>query len=315
MVCHNCQLAAKKHGKDRKGQQRWKCKPCRKTWTEIGERLFGEMRISEEKALLALNLLCEGSSIRSVSRLTGLHKGTIMKLLVLVGERCERFLAERIVDVPVKDVQCDELWGFVGMKEKTKARKGIDNALLGDAYCFIGFERDSKLVLAWHLGRRTNPHTDAFTEKLDRATDGRFQITTDGFSAYPPSIGYHLGTRTDYATIIKKYGYELEEQRRYSPPAIIGIEKEIIHGQPDPERACTSHVERQNLTLRMHLRRLTRLTNAFSKKWENLLAALALFFAWYNFCWMHSTIRMTPAMKAGVARRPWSMRDLLVAVA
>ena len=313
MVCHNCRIRATKHGRDRNGRQRWKCKPCRKTWTEPYERLLGEMRVPEEKALLALNLLCEGSSIRSTERLTGLHRDTVMKLLVRVGEGCERFLEERIRDVPVEDVQCDEIWGFVEMKERTKVGKGLDSVLIGDAYCFVGLERDSKLVLAWHLGRRTVQHTDAFVEKLDRATAGRFQLSTDGFAAYPDSISYHLGTRTDYAVLIKKYGSEEKSERRYSPPRIIGIDVNTIHGEPEPGRICTSHVERSNLTMRMSLRRLTRLTNAFSRKWENLRAALALYFAWYNFCRMHSSIRMTPAIKAGIANRPWSMKDLVAA--
>jgi IS1 family transposase len=273
------------------------------------------MRLPVDRAVLVLNLLVEGSSIRAAERITGHHRDTIMRLLVLVGGRCERFLAELVQDVPVRDVQADEIWGFVGMKERTKAGRGIDDAKVGDAYTFVGIERDTKLVLAWHLGRRTAPHTDAFVEKLDRATVGRFQLTTDGFNAYPEAVSYHLGTRTDFATLVKEFGYDLEEQRRYSPPRIIGSERTVVHGDPDPRRICTSHVECQNLTMRMQIRRLTRLTNAFSRKWENLRAALGLHFAHYNLVRFHRSLRMTPAMKADVVTRPWSMLDLVTATA
>lgn len=314
MVCHNCKLRAKKHGRNRNGTQRWRCQPCRRTFSEPA--LLGELRLPEDKALLVLSLLVEGSSVRSIERVTGVHRDTVLRLLAHVGERCERFLEDRVCDVPVEDVQCDEIWAYVGMKEKTKARKSIDDPYLGDAYTFVGFERESKLVLAWHLGRRTARHTDAFVEKLDRACAGHFQVTTDGFPAYPEALHYHLGTRTDYGVLIKKYGREDKQERRYSPPSIIGIEKTIGFGNPDQDRVCTSHVERQNLTMRMQLRRLTRLTNAFSKKWANLRAALALHFAWYNFVRPHRSLSgCTPAMVAGIERKPWSMRDLLEAAA
>jgi IS1 family transposase len=182
---------------------------------------------------------------------------------------------------------------------------------VGDAYTFIAIDRDTKLIPAWKLGKRDTVTTDAFVEKLERATAGRFQVTTDGLNTYPDSIGYHLGTRTDYATLVKEFGYELEEQRRYSPPRIIGAERTVIHGEPARDRICTSHVERQNLTCRMQMRRFTRLTNAFSKKWANLRAALALHFAHYDLCRIHSSIRCTPAMAAGVTRTPWTVAELL----
>ena len=205
----------------------------------------------------------------------------------------------------------------MGMKEKTKARKGITDPRVGDAYCFVAFERHSKLALCWHLGRRTDPHTDLFMKKLDRATDGHFQLSADGMQSYPEAASYHLGMRTDFAQLIKEYGTPegTEEQRRYSSLWIILAEKISVYGNLDEARICTSHVERQNLTICMALCRFTWLTNAFSKKWENLRAALALFFCWYNFCWMHSSIRMTPAMKADLARKPWSIRELVAAAA
>ena len=168
-------------------------------------------------------------------------------------------------------------------------------------------------MLAHHLGRRTYNDTDLFIAKLARATSDTYQLTTDGFEGYEYAVRTHLWGRVDYAQLIKEYGQDVEGARRYSPPRIIGTEKRYMSRYPDPDRVCTSHVERQNLTMRMQLRRLTRLTNAFSKKWDNLRAALALHFAHYNLCRMHSSIRMTPAMKAGVASSIWGIGDLLAA--
>lgn len=315
MVCQDCKRKCRKHGMNRNGTQRFRCGECKKTYSEERESLFGAMRVPEDKALMALHLLVEGSSVRAVSRVTGLHKGTVLKLLVEAGERCERMMAERIVDVPVADVELDEVWSFVGCKERLKAERGESDPHIGDAYCFIALERTSKLVLAWHLGRRTNQHTDAFVEKVARATAGRFQCTSDGFRAYPDAVGYHLGSRTDFATLIKQYGSSPDGERRYSPAQLTGTEKATIHGAPNADRICTSHVERFNLSLRTSMRRWTRLTIAFSRCWRNHKAAVALFIAFYNFCTIHRTIRVTPAMAAGVASQPWTLRDLMKAAA
>jgi IS1 family transposase len=268
------------------------------------------------KAVLCVQLLVEGNSLRSVERITGVTLHTLLDLLILVGEKCERLLSDKIQGLPVKDVQADEIWGFVGMKEKTKKRKqnvsplGPDGSM-GDAYTFVAIERHTKLVLAWHLGRRTVSRTVDFTEKLYQATSGRFQLTTDGFKAYPDAVAYSLGTRVDFAQLVKVYAQPREGEHRYSPAEVVSAIPSPRWGNPNPERICTSHVERQNLTMRMMIRRLTRLTNAFSKKWENLRAALALHFAYYNFCRIHKTIRCTPAMEAGIASTVWTIKDLL----
>jgi len=258
--------------------------------------------------------LTEGSSIRSTERISGVHRDTIMRLLRVAGAKCESLLNRLVRGVEVKDVQADELWCFVGMKEKTKKRNKIMDPEMGDAYTFVGLERDSKLALAFHLGRRTAEDASMFSAKLAAATADRFQISTDGFNGYPAAIEEHFGERVDYGQIVKVFGpTTVDSERRYSPPEIISAEKVMVSGAPKEERICTSHVERTNLHIRMSMRRFTRLTNAFSRKRENLRAALALHFAAYNFTWMHSSIRMTPAMKAGIARKPWSVRDLLTA--
>jgi transposase-like protein/IS1 family transposase len=311
MTCHNCKIEAKKFGKDRKGNQRYRCVKCSKTFQEAQEKPLDNMRIPMEKATLCLRLLVEGNSLRSVERITGVGLRCILDLLLLAGKKRERLLDERIKDLPVCDVEVDELWGYVAMKEKTKRRKLRTESTLGDAWTFVALERHTKLVLAWHLGRRQIKDTVDFTEKLYKATSGRFKLTADGFAAYPDAVSYSLGTRVDYAQLIKIYAHPRDAEYRYTPPEVVETLPKPRFGNPDPERICTSHVERQNLTMRMMRRRLTRLTNAFSKKWENLRAALALHFAYYNFCRAHKSLRCTPAMEAGIAKTIWSVEDLL----
>ncbi len=314
-TCPNCQTdTCKRSGQTRDGHQRFRCRTCRKSHSERPERVLGDMRIPEDRALLCLNLLCEGSSVRAVERITGTEKKTILRLLVQVGEGCEKMLAETIKDVPVQDVQADELWTYISCKQGNVARKKVADLDSGDAYCYIGLEKSSKLILAWHLGRRNGWDAHDFIVKLSTATAGDFQLSTDGFAGYPNGVEFALGARVDYAQTIKEFGsVGGEEARRYGPPRLIGQEKVVISGTPDEDRICTSHVERTNWTLRTHLRRFTRLSNGFSRKKANLKAALALYFAYYNFVKFHKSIRMTPAMAAGIARKPWSVSDLMTA--
>lgn len=318
-ACRSCGGRTIGWGKDGHGNQRRFCKACKVSFSIVPPRPLGTMRLALDKATLVVSLLTEGSSIRSAERVSGVHRDTICRLLRRVGSKCEDLLGRMIARVPVADVQADEIWNFVGMKERTKARKKITDPEIGDAYTFVGIERSSKLVLAWHLGRRTAEDTNLFAAKLataaaPREEGGTYQITTDGWGAYPAAIERHLGAEVDFAQLVKTYSGEgMDSERRYSPPSIIASEKIVVYGSPEEERICTSHIERQNLHMRMQLRRFTRLTNAFSRKRENLRAALALHFAAYNFTWMHSSIRMTPAMKAGIARTPWTVRDLLTA--
>ncbi len=269
------------------------------------------MYVSQEKAILATRLLLEGNSIRSTERITDLDRTTIARLLVLAGGRCEKLLADTITKVHVRDVEADEIWGFVGMKEKAKENVYKAEDTLGDAYTYVAMEANSRLILAWHLGKRNKQDTLAFILKLRNATEGRFQLTTDGWPSYPDAVERVFGSEIDYAQLVKVYGASRDGEQRYSPAEVVDVEVVPRAGMPDFERICTSHIERQNLTMRMQIRRLTRLTNAFSKKWENLRAAIALHFAYYNFCRVHSSLRVTPAMEAGISDHVWTLAELL----
>jgi IS1 family transposase len=264
-----------------------------------------------DKAVQVIELLVEGCSVNMIERVTGVHHTTILSLLILIGEKCERILETKVNAIRVSEVQCDELWGFVGCKEK---RNLTGDPERGDAYCFVAIERHSKLILSWHLGRRTARDTDIFIEKLNDATTGRFQLTTDGFRAYTDAVHYSLGTRVDFAQLVKVYAASRDGEQRYSPAEVIDAIPVPQWGNPDFRKICTSHVERQNLTMRMQIRRLTRLTNAFSKKRANLRAMLALYFCWYNFCRIHRSLRVTPAMAAGITGTVWTLRQMIEAV-
>src|ERR1035437_5143132 len=312
MTCHNCRIEANRFGKHRNGLQRFRCAQCGKTYPEAHEKPVEGMTTPQDKALLAMRLLVEGCSIRSIERTTELHRDTILRLLVLVGEKCEMIMGRLVVNIPVTDVQCDEIWGYVYKKEAHKLPMEANDEGMGDAYCFVAIERNSKLILNFALGRRSHVTTDAIIEGLRAATAPQpFQISTDGFQPYKSAITTTLSDRCDFAQVIKVYTEDPEGQRRYSPADVSHTEKIPIMGNPDPAKMCTSHVERQNLTIRMQMRRLTRLTNAFSKKWENLWAAYCLHFAWYNFVRVHQTLRVTPAMEAGITAKVWTLADLL----
>ena len=312
LACPACKVPPRKHGKDAKGDQRYQCPVCKKTVTDVPAGPLGHMRLPLDKAVLCLQLIVEGNSLRSTTRIARVNLRTVIDLLVLVGERCEAMMEGRIVGVPVVDVQCDEVWGFVGEKEKTRMRKHPERTDTGDAYAFTAVERNSKLVLAWHLGTRTPEDTAYFADKLARATTGEFQVSTDGFTPYTTAIPGAM-PHADFAQIIKRYSTKDDKREaRYSPGVVIGTVKVPRHGNPNPARISTSHVERHNLTIRMGNRRMTRLTNAFSKKWANHQASLALTIAYYNFCRVHLTLKTTPAVKAGIADHPWTLEELVL---
>jgi transposase-like protein/IS1 family transposase len=309
MLCPICQTESRKFGKDRYGNQRFQCIPCGKTFAEREARPLGTMRIGVDKALHVLQLLLEGMSIRATMCVTGTNRNTILDLLALMGDRCEKLLATRIKGLPVEEVQVDEVWGYVFCKEKTRTRAYPDQAEVGDAYCFVGIERSTKLIRAWHLGRRSTEDTHAFARKLAAATTGRFQVTTDGFRPYQSVIPAEL-KGVDFATLAKLYATK-DDDYRYSPGEVTGTVKNVCCGSPDPQKICTSHVERGNLTVRTQDRRMTRLTNAFSKKWANHHHSMALHFAWFNFGRVHRTLKTTPAVAAKLEERPWTLRELV----
>ncbi len=270
------------------------------------------MRLAPDRAITALQLLLEGMSVRSVERVTEIHRDTILKLLVLTGERCQQLMRERIQNLNVTDVQADEIWGYVFKKEGHKWDHEKETEGIGDAYCFIGIERETKLVLAWHLGKRDAANTDKFVHKLALATSHqRYQLTTDGWKAYVRAVEMFLRGRVHFAQLVKVYGASREGEQRYSPAEVVDAVPCIVSGNPDRDKICTSHVERQNLSIRMGMRRMTRLTNGFSKKWENLEAAYSLWFAYYNFCRRHQSLRITPAMEQGLTDHQWTVRELV----
>ena len=318
MKCPACNQDGRKFGKDRYGHQRFQCEPCKKTFSDRPAKLLNEMRLPLDKAILVLKLLTESNSIRATVRISGVAKATVTALLVCVGQKCEAFLADKLQGIKASDVQVDETWGWVRMKEKTAKKNNLSTEEIGDAYAFVAIERKSKLILTWHLGKRDRADTHEFAGKLSRATEGKFQLSTDGFKPYPEAMAIAFADRPiDHAALVKTYG-KFEDDHRYSPSEVLAVTAYPCCGEPDMDRICTSHVERQNLEIRMHNRRMTRLTNAFSKKWDNHRAALALHFATYNFVRPHGTLtknaegkKTTPAMEAGLTDHPWTLIELL----
>jgi transposase-like protein/IS1 family transposase len=310
MLCPSCLGPTRRFGHNRNGSQRYRCDRCARTFTDQETRPDDGRFVPNETIILSLRMLLEGNSLRSTERLTSVRRETIIGKFVEAGSKCQLFLERTVQNVPVQDIQADEIWGFVFCKEKTRERSGRTAEGYGDAYCFTALERFTKMIVTWHLGKRCPEDTRAFASKLHHATQGRFQLTTDGYTPYLTAIPSVFGANIDYATLVKVYG-EPEEERRYSPPRVVETIPTVRIGNPEEARICTSHVERSNLTIRMTVRRLTRLTNAFSKKWANHEAALALFFGYYNYCRVHMTLRTTPAVKAGLTARPWGLQELL----
>jgi IS1 family transposase/transposase-like protein len=314
MTCVKCQhTTVKKFGRyGRQRVQRYRCLSCKTTFSDPKpESPLGDMRIDTEDGLKALHCLLEGCSIRSTERLTEINRNTIMGLLVTAGERCAKLLDEKMRGLKSDFIQSDEIWCFVNKKQKRC--RDYDPAEFGDAWVFVAIDPVTKLIPSFTVGKRSAATTQAFIDDLAQRLAKRVQITTDGFRFYVNAIEKAFGCDVDFAQLIKLYGDygQHDSATKYSPSPIFEVISKIIQGNPDEEKICTSHVERQNLTMRMMMRRFTRLTNAFSKKLENLKAACALHFAYYNFCRVHQTLRVTPCMEAGVTDHIWSIRELL----
>jgi IS1 family transposase len=273
---------------------------------------LGEMRVDLDRAAQAINMLCEGVSIRAVCRMTGLNKQTVIKIVVRAGRGVAELSERTIRGLSVAEVECDEIWGFVHCKNRT-ARAADGGAEVGDIYSYVAIDRNSKLILATAYGKRITETGATFMHRLKRAATAIGQISTDGWGPYPGLIDLLWGSSINYGQIIKIIGSAPVALTRYSPGAIKEVRRKKVIGNPKQDRICTSFVERMNLTIRMGVRRMTRLTNGFSKKSSNHEAMMDLFVGVYNFCKVHGTIKTTPAVAAGITNHVWSVRELIEA--
>jgi IS1 family transposase len=271
-------------------------------------------QLSNEKKTMAVSMLCEGSSIRSIERITGVHRDTIMRLGVRMGEGCQRIMDEKLRNLSSKLIQVDEVWGFIGMKQKNANEKKVneDRKVAGDVWTWVALDSETKLVPTFAVGDRSQYMANCFIEDLASRLSNRVQLSSDALRAYESAVERAFGANVDYGSIFKTFSHsELAEQRRYSPPDVMHVKRTPVTGSPIVDLISTSHVEKQNHTLRMHCRRLSRLTNAFSKKLENFKAAVALHYGYYNFVKTNTAIRCTPAMEAGVTNSPWTVASLV----
>jgi IS1 family transposase len=267
--------------------------------------------LPRSKQIAVLSALVEGVSVRGTERLVGVSRETVLSLLVRVGDGCAALLDETMRDLSCKRLEIDELWAFVQKKQR-RVTDNDDDSRVGDTWTYVAIDADTKLIPCFLTGKRNAETTNVFISDLASRLRYRVQISTDGLRMYVNAIGDAFASRgVHYAQIVKEFEAEAAGSGRYSPPRVTSTEKTPIYGSPDADLVSTSYVERQNLTMRMQIRRFTRLTNAHSKKLENHGAAVALHFAHYNLCRIHSTIRCTPAMAAGVAQHVWSMDELL----
>lgn len=269
-------------------------------------------RLTPEKRAQVVAALVEGNSIRATVRMTGVAKNTIAKLLIQLGGVCSDYMSRTLVNLPCKRIQCDEIWSFVAAKQKNVTPEILEKrGHAGDIWTWVAMDADTKLVCYWMVGGRHWLAAKEFIRGLSWRLANRIQLTTDGHGAYLKAVPGIFGDQIDYAMLIKIYGGSQEDETRYSPAVCVGCEKKVISGNPDPEHVSTSYVERQNLTMRMQMRRFTRLTNAFSKKLENHIAAISLHYMHYNFVRIHQTLRITPAMAAGISDHAWTIPEII----
>ena len=276
-------------------------------------QIGGMNKLPLETRVQILAMLCEGSSMRSVSRITGVSINTVSKLLIDAGNACAAFHDRTVRGITAKAVQCDEIWSFAYAKQKNVkfAKAAPEDA--GDVWTWTAIDADSKLIVSWHVGDRSQHTGISFMGDLKARLANRVQLTTDGHKAYLKAVK-EVDFDADYAMLNKIFATDYAGAGRYSPPKCIGTVKQAIMGNPDPDLVNTSYAERQNLTMRMSMRRFTRLTNAFSKKFENHCHALSLYFVFYNFCRVHKTLGATPAMAAGLIDRVMKMTDVVALI-
>lgn len=266
-------------------------------------------RLKFESQCQVIRALTEGNSIRSVERMTGIHRDTIMRLGVRVGKACGELLSDVMKDVPSKRIEVDEIWTFVGKKQRHLAPD--DSSEYGDTYTFVALDPDTKIIPAYHIGKRDGENTRAFIHDLAYRLKYRVQLSSDGWNPYVDAVERVFGSAVHYAQIVKSYEAEPIGPGRYSPPKVTGTTKTVIQGRPDETLISTSYVERHNLQMRHGMKRFTRLTLGFSKKLDNLKAAVSLYMAHYNLVRRHTSLRMTPAMAAGIMPGFWSIEDLV----
>lgn len=262
--------------------------------------------LSTEKQASAVAMLCEGNSIRSVERMTGIHRDTVMRLGARVGMACRNLMDETMRELPCAKIEVDEIWGFVGKKQRNVTEE--DNAEMGDVWTWVAIDPESKAVPVFHVGKRSPADANKFMADVTARMANRIQLSSDGLNAYPAAVEAAFGGEVDFGTIVKTFRTS-DTEGKYSPGQMETAKRTTVSGESF--RICTSYVERQNLTMRLHMKRLARLTLAFSKKLENFQAATALHFAYYNFVKTHSSIRCTPAMALGVSSRLWKTEDLV----
>jgi IS1 family transposase len=268
-------------------------------------------QLTKERRIHVIKCLCEGLSIRATVRMTGASKNTIVKLLAEVAEVCSAYQDKTLRNLTSKRIQCDEIWSFCYAKEKNVPQDKKGRMGFGDVWTWTALDADTKLIVSWRVGDRNVWAAQNFMHDLKSRLANRVQLTTDGHRAYYTAVEVAFGEDVDYAMLVKLYGADRDTEATYSPAKVISCRSIPIKGSPDPEHISTSHVERHNLTMRMSMRRFARLTNAFSKKVENHIAALSLYFMFYNFCRVHQTLRVTPAMEAGIADHVWEIEEIM----
>ncbi|MBU8934783.1 MAG: DDE-type integrase/transposase/recombinase [candidate division Zixibacteria bacterium] len=268
-------------------------------------------KLNRQKRVQVIAALVEGNSIRSTVRMTGVAKNTVTKLLVEIGSVCAEYQDKALRNLTCNRIECDEIWSFCYAKKKNVPEDKKDVFGYGDIWTWTAIDPESKLIVSWLVGLRNAEYANIFMNDLADRLSHRVQLTTDGLKAYLEAVEGAFGANIDYASLVKMYGKEDSGAGRYSPPVVTKTKRQKITGKPIKEHISTSYVERQNLTMRMSMRRFTRLTNAFSKKVENLEHAVALHFMHYNFARVHKSLRVSPAMEAGVTDHLWSIEDIV----
>jgi len=312
MTCLKCNHGtAKKFGVyGRRRIQRFRCRTCRATFSLPQPRPLGRHYLDLNRAVQVISLLTEGMSVRAAARISGVNRNTILSLLLTVGENCQRAFDKHVRNLRPRFVQADELFCFVHTKQ---ARLRPDSPReWGDTYTWLALDSETKLILSYHVGKRNATSAYEFIHDLSERIVGRCQITTDGFKPYINAIEDCFGAGIDFAQLIKLYAKSRTDGPEwYAPTEVVDAIPVPVTGDPKVDRISTSHVERMNLSVRMHLRRYTRLTSGFSKSLKHLKAAVSLLMCWYNFCRVHQTLRVTPAMEAGVTDHVWTIEELL----